>query len=142
MKDMIALWVKKTGLFVQGSVVCLCGLGLLALILRIMFTRLPASNFGIFFLLAITSLVLAFVGVYMALSVVSEGLTRVCAARALQPGDLIAARNTQFPAKATLVRAAIAPSTDSQTELLRPVPVGHETPPEQMLRATQTDRQD
>jgi hypothetical protein len=61
----------------------------------------------------------------------------------IEPVGLITRHNTgSLPAVETLVRSSDLPATDGQTELLRAVRQGAETPPEQLLRATQEGRQD
>ncbi len=61
----------------------------------------------------------------------------------IEPVALLTKENAKhLPETETLVRASDLPPTHQQTELLRAVRDIAETPPEQLLRATQESRQD
>ncbi len=61
---------------------------------------------------------------------------------AIEPVELLTKHNAKdLPEIETLVRGSANPPTN-QTELLRPAGHGAETPPEQLLRAAQENRQD
>jgi hypothetical protein len=63
------------------------------------------------------------------------------AASQIEPVALITRQNTGYlPAAATLVRGSDRPAADQERELLRAVSQGVETPPEQLLRASQESR--
>ena len=71
------------------------------------------------------------------------GLTLFREAKAVEPVAPITRHNTgHLPEVETLVRGSDRPATDRQTELLRAISPGMETPPEQLLRATQENRRD
>jgi hypothetical protein len=104
-------------------------------------TLLSSFHRGLFgFLVGL--IVSAFLGSIGALALWGS-MIAMCEANNIEPVALITRQNTGLlPEVETLVRGSDRPETAEQAELLRAVRQSPESPPEQLLRATNERRQD